>query len=368
MKLLFVSGNLTDGGAQRVISVAASALAGKGHDVSVLVFARNEKEYPLSDKVKLVSLADSFEDYSAMSHIKRIKLIRRHLKEFGPDVAVGFMEGGYALYFAAAGMKLKRVSSARIDPEKIFGNKSIRGAVDRRWFYASDAVVLQVQSQLDRVPEKLKKKSVVIPNPVSERATGEDGFRYNEKCRHFVMAGRMSPQKNYAMMLSAAAKLKDRYPGLRVDVFGKGRELEALEARKNASGLEGTVFFRGWTTDTVGEYLDADAYILSSNYEGMPNALAEAMAIGMPVISTDCPTGPGDMIEDGVNGFLIPVGDADALADRMERYMNMTADERAAIGTAARRTVLENYTAGNIADKWEKLFAELTCGKERCKQ
>ena len=143
MKILFLSGNLCDGGAQRVISVVASELAEKGHDVNLLLFSRNEKEYPLSEKVKIFSLADNFNDYQKISGLKRIIRVRRLLKQLKPEVAVGFLEGGYALYLSSFGLKLKKVSSARINPKHIIEQKGLRAFINKRWFKKSDAIVLQ---------------------------------------------------------------------------------------------------------------------------------------------------------------------------------------------------------------------------------
>ena len=125
MKILFVSGNLCDGGAQRVISVVSSELAEKGHDVSLILFSRNEKEYPISEKVKIFALAPNFEDYQKISGLKRIKLIRKLLKEIKPEVAVGFLEGGYGLYLSSFGLKMKKVSSAKIKCYRFANGKSV---------------------------------------------------------------------------------------------------------------------------------------------------------------------------------------------------------------------------------------------------
>ena len=363
MKILFISGNLTGGGAQRVISVVASELAERGHDVSLLLFARNEKEYPLSDKVKRTALSASFAEYERVSLPSRLLAVRRYLKVNKPDVAVGFLEGGYALHLASFGMKhIKKVASARIDPKIIMREKGIRGTINRAWFRHADAVVLQTPAQAEHVDARMKKRSLVIANPVSERALDAKKSTHASSCRHFVMAGRLADQKNYPMVFRAVASLKAEHPDLQVDIFGKeeGGATKKIKAEIEERSLFDRVRLCGWSQDTVGEYAAADAYILSSNYEGMPNALMEAMAVGLPCISTDCETGPRDLITHGEDGFLIPVDDDVALAAYMRRVMEMSAEERAAMGDRAHEKMKNEFSRERIADQWEQLFCSLT--------
>ena len=209
MKILFISGNMCNGGAQRVIANVSNSLAEKGYDVRLLLFSRNEKEYPISPKVKITALGENFEEYSKISSFSRMKLIRKYLKESKPDVAVGFLEGGYALYLSSFGMKLKKVSSARINPQHIMTAKGLRAEINRRWFYHSDAVVLQTLSQKDYVPDKLKRKSVVIANPVPEYVLNGKCEVYQEKCRNLIMVGRLDEQKNYPMAFRAIQIVKE---------------------------------------------------------------------------------------------------------------------------------------------------------------
>lgn len=364
MKILFISGNLTDGGAQRVISVVSSELAEKGHDVSLLLFARNEKEYPISEKVKLTALCQSFADYQKMSLFSRVCAVRRYLKKNKPEVAVGFLEGGYALYLASFGMRgIKKVASARIDPKVIMQEKGIRGTINRAWFRHADAVVLQTPAQAEHVDERMRVRSVVIANPISEHALEMKKKEHAPTCRRIVMAGRLAHQKNYPMVFRAVAALQNDYPNLCVDIFGKGGAEERLNTQIKEMGLDRQVRLCGWSQDTVGEYAKADAYILSSNYEGMPNALMEAMAVGLPCISTDCETGPRDLVTDGENGFLVPVNDDAALAARIRKILDMSAEERAAMGDRAHEKMKNEFSRERIADKWEQLFCSMTEGK-----
>lgn len=359
MKILFVSGNLCNGGAQRVIAVIASQLARMGHEVNLLLFARNEKEYPVDPTVKITALAESFEAYSRISLLQRTFAIRECVKELKPQVAVGFLEGGYGLFFATLGMGLPRVASARIDPKFLLKKKGTRAALDKLWFRCADAVVVQTSRQKEHAQNTGWKNMTVIANPISDVALNLASHNYDRPCRRIVMAGRLAAQKNYPMALKAMKSVLEKYPDAKLDIFGKGDQEEYLNDLIRELGLEDSVRLMGWTQDTLGEYKNSDIYVLSSDFEGMPNALMEAMAVGLPCISTDCETGPEDLITDGENGYLIPVGDTDALAMRLIQIMDMTPQQRSAMGQQAHKTMEEKFNVREITQQWEKLLDSL---------
>lgn len=365
MKILFVSGNMCNGGAQRVIANVSNSLAEKGYDIRLLLFSRNEKEYPISDKVKITALGKTFEEYSQISSLSRMKLIRNYLKETKPDVAVGFLEGGYALFLSSFGLRMKKVSSARINPQHIMTAKGLRAEINRRWFFSSDAVVLQTASQKEYVPEKIKRKSVIIANPVPQYVLEGKCESYNEKCRNLIMVGRLDEQKNYPMAFRAIQIVKKQYSDVHLDVFGKGVLDEELSRMLEEMELTENVSMCGWTQNTLEEYRKHDMFLMTSDMEGMPNALMEAMAVGLPCVSTDCETGPADLIEDGINGYLVPVNDHELLAEKIIKFMEMTFEERFDIAQKAHRTISEKFNIEIITAKWEKVFKDLTGEKRR---
>lgn len=365
MKILFLSGNLCDGGAQRVISVVSSRLAENGHDVSLLLFSRNQKEYPISDKVNIVSISKNFQEYCSVSSFSRLKFIRNYLKNFKPDVAVGFLEGGYALYMASLGLKFKKIASARVDPAVIMNAKGLRATINRMWFNSADKIVLQTNKQLDHVPNKIRKKSVVIANPISNAALQSFKTDYSMNCRRIVMAGRLEEQKNYPMVFDAIKIVLQKYPDVKLDIFGKGSQEAELQNLIDTNGLADNIDLCGWTQNTLEEYRNHDMYIMSSDFEGMPNALMEAMGVGLPCVSTDCDTGPSDLIIDGENGFLIPVGDSTALADKIIRIIEMPANKRKELGINAHNTMVEKFNSEVICEKWETFFKKVMTGGKR---
>lgn len=359
MKILFASGNLCNGGAQRVISIVSSYLAEKGYDVHLLLFSRNEKEYPISEKVKITSIGNNYEEYSKISLMERIRFIRKLLKKLKPDIGIGFLEGGYALQLASCGIKYKRVASARINPQYILSSKSFRGRINRMWFGGADKIVLQTKSQFKMVPETWKERSCIIANPVSELALNNKCELYEKNCRRFIMVGRLEQQKNYPMAFKAIEIVKEKYPDVHLDVFGKGALESSLQQMIDQKGLADQITMRGWTQNALEEYTKHDLFLMTSDYEGMPNALMEAMAVGLPCVSTDCETGPSDLINDGENGYLVPVNDAEKFAQRIIDIIEMPLDGRIKMADLAHITMRDYFNVDVICKQWETMLNDL---------
>lgn len=360
MKVLFITGTLTHGGAQRVISVVSSQLSGFGHDVSVIVYKKNENEYPIDSRVRLDYLAQSEEQYDRISSIGRVVLLRRLLKKIRPDVAVGFLEGGYGMFVSSIGLRFKKVASARINPRYILEEGGSRGALNKIWFKHADAVVMQTASQMKLLPKRCGwKNCTVIPNPVSESALKCPEHDFSRPFSRIVMVGRLNEQKDYPMAIEAMSLVHEKIPDIRLDIYGEGEQRAFLANKISELGLDGVVCLKGWTQDAMAEYENSDLYLMCSRYEGLPNALMEAMACGLVCISTDCETGPSDLISDGRNGFLIPVGDARRLAEMISFIAGLTAKERAAMGAEAKATISASYSSQAIGRRWEALLEGL---------
>ena len=366
MKILFVTGTLTHGGAQRVISVVASRMSEMGHDVSMIVFKRFPEEYPLSGRVKVFSLADSEEEYKKISGAKRVFLLRRIIKGIHPDVAIGFLEGGYGMYLASLGMKMLRIASARVNPKSILEETGLRSIINRIWFRMADMVVLQTKGQIELLNGLCRKeRCVVIPNPISDAYLSIEPHAYDRPVERIVMVGRLNEQKDYPTALEAMRIVNKVNPNITLDIVGEGDIRPELERLIVEKGLENTVRLVGWSNDVYRIEKGSDVFLMTSLYEGMPNALMEAMASGLICISTDCETGPADLIENGKNGFLVSLTDANAIAQRIIEIAEMSEEERRGFGDAARRYIVENYSSITIVKKWEQAILGLMAKMNR---
>ena len=340
--ILFAIGSLHGGGAERVVSVWASALAERGYRVSVLVYARLENEYPISDKVTVCPIAASVKECDELSMLKRLGRFRKSLKALKPDVLISFLPV-VQVYMALAsfGLRIPRVETIRINPWRTGILKTKFAKPWLRCFKTCRALILQSEDQKPFFDKSVQKKSVVIPNPINSFYIENFKSEYNAQSHKIVAAGRLSEQKNYKMMIDAIRLVADKHADVCLDIYGVGELEEQLASYIEEQGLAANVRLMGRSNELYRVYQNADLYVMSSDYEGMPNALAEAMAIGLPCISTDCKTGPRDLVDDGENGFLVPCGDAHALAQKIEEIFEMTSDEQKALGQKARAKIID---------------------------
>ena len=358
--IVFAIGSLHGGGAERVVSVWSSALAEKGYKVSVLVYTRLENEYPISEKVEVYPIAESEKACNALSMRQRLARFRKALKELRPDAVISFLPA-VQVYVALAsiGLRIPRVETIRINPWKTSILNSKFAKIWLWCFKSCRALILQSEDQKPFFSKAVQKKSVVIPNPINEKYIENPKTEYNAGSHKIVAAGRLSDQKNYRMMIDAVKMIREEYSDVSLEIYGIGELEEKLKTYISDQGLDDTVFLMGRSNELYRIYQNADLYVMSSDYEGMPNALAEAMAIGLPCISTDCKTGPRDLIDDCENGYLVPCGDSLALANRIKHIFSMSSDEQKFIGQSAREKIIDFCSEENSLKKLIQLLESL---------
>ena len=331
--ITFAIGSLFGGGAERVVSVWSSALAEKGYRVSVILYSRLENEYPVSDKVEVHTIAKTQVECNEMPMLKRTLLFRKLLKKLNPDAVISFLPVVQVyVRLASIGLKLPRIETIRISPWEVDIMKTRFSKIWLNCFETCKALILQSKDQKPFFSEKVQKKSVVIPNPDNSKYTKNVKTEYNSATHKIIAAGRLSKQKNYKMMIDAVKMVSKDYADVSLEIYGVGDLEQQLNSYIKELGLENNIKLMGRSNELYNIYKKADLYVMSSDYEGMPNALAEAMAIGLPCISTDCKTGPRDLIDDGENGFLVPCNDASTLAERINTVFDMSDDMQRQIG------------------------------------
>lgn len=357
-RILIAVTTLFGGGAERVASVWANELAESGYCVAILVYGRCKDEYPIDKGVSVLTVADTYKDYKGLSYFSRVKAMRRIVKKFNPDVLISFLPRMQIwMMLSTFGIKIKRIETVRVSPWSTFSNDNcIEAKIWRLCFRLADSVIVQTNEQARYFPLSIQKKSVTIPNPISPDYQSCFIRNYQEKRLRFIAAGRITKQKNYPMMIKAFARAKKLYPNITLDIWGVGEEqyLSYLEQLVVDYCNNGGVYFRGRSNTMPLEYLKHDAFLMSSLFEGMPNALLEAMACGLVCISTDCKTGPKDLISDGRNGFLVQSENEEQFYDSICKVCELTMQEAERIGVNARNTVL---TLCNKESSLAKLIA-----------
>ena len=195
----------------------------------------------------------------------------------------------------------------------------------------------------------------MIPNPVY---IGDLQPYEGERDKKIVAVGRLEPQKNHKLLLRAFAEFAATHKEYVLEIYGKGELEEELKALARELGIEKHVQLRGFSGKVKEEINNAAMYVLSSDYEGISNSMLEAIALGVPVIATDCPIGGSRMyIEDGVNGLLVPVGDMQTMAAAMKRIAD-DAEFRESLSRQGRK-LREQNRVEQIAER----FLSLTTGE-----
>ena len=310
MKVLFYINAIHQGGAERVISNLATQFSNNGHEVVLLTSFKADWEYSVGEKVKRISLFENKIKGAIKRNFLLVKGLRKQIKEFKPDAVVSFMgEPNIRAIIATIGLKCKVFLSVRTDPNNEYSGVFNR-FLAKTLFKKADGMIFQTEDAKSWFPKKIQDKSKVIYNQVDGKFF-EDSTLPNGK--NIVTAGRLSEVKCHDLLIKAYSKICDKIDGNLI-IYGDGILKDELQSLINSLNIQDRVVLAGQTSDVVSAYKKAGVFVLSSRVEGMPNALLEAMAIGLPCISTDCPCGgPKAVLSDG-NGILVPVGDEDAMA------------------------------------------------------
>ncbi len=318
--LFFSIATLGRGGAERVILQLARHFAAAGYRAIVVTNFVAEDEYPLPQGVERIVIENTKASKSTLKrNISRISALRRLCKKYRPQAIISFMrEPNFRSLCATRGLRVKNIISVRSDPRVEYSGRFNR-FIGRHFLPCADGCIFQTEDAKTWFPEKLQKKSIVIPNAVApvffEMPHVGKG--------NIVTLGRLDRAKNHMLLMAAFAQIAAEFPDCNLEIYGKGPLHEDMQTYIHTHAMEERIRLMGTTGDSAKALSDARLFVLSSNVEGMPNALMEALAVGVPSISTDCPCGgPRSLIRDAENGLLVPVGDVDAMANAMRRILS----------------------------------------------
>ncbi len=323
-KVLFYIGSMSVGGAERVMSVLVNGFS-RDHDVLLLNDIKpKEKEYIINDSVKRLFLNDTIVERKGIDrgfwNLRRIMTIRRIVRREKPEAVVSFMEGpNIRMLLATIGLRCRKIVSVRSDPQKEYSG--IPHSIINMIFKIADVCVFQTVEAKEYFGDKVQRKARIILNPISkefyrvERGNDISGI---------ISIGRLIRAKNFFNLIDAYEILvNDEGVDDNLLIYGEGDLRAEIQSYICKKKLDNRVFLMGKTDQPEEVLRMAKLFVLSSDYEGLPNALMEAMAVGVPVISTDCPVGgPKSLLFEMVNETLVPVGNPEALADKMEKMLD----------------------------------------------
>ncbi len=349
MRCLFVAPGMLFGGAERVMSILANEWGKRNVETMILVTETDAiSKYHLSDKVTMISCLEDKKN-AKIPHFVIVKRVREICKKWQPDVVISLYNNLCALTaLAIIGLNIPLIYSERNDP-----NKTNQRPIDRLYRkiveHMADKIVFQTTGAQRCYSKSVQEKSAVILNPLNTCGFPIHDFS-NEK-HEIVSVGRLEPQKNQKLLIDAFALIANDFPEYQLTIYGEGSLRKELEDYIKAKGLQERVSLPGSKNNIQEHIKDASLFVLSSDYEGIPNALIEAMAIGLPCVSTDCsPGGARELIEEGISGLITPCSDANKLSDAMRMMLSNKAYVKAC-GIEALK-IREKTDVKKISEDW----------------
>lgn len=358
MKILFLNTDIGYGGATKMIAWLANRCASSGHDVTFLTYRENEVRQPMDAKVKLVHRQLESLNHRANS-IMTVKWIHRFIKKNRFDLGIAFLSPSILrMALAAKGTYMKTLFSYRADPFYVtphMGLKSKLINLLNSWaFGQADRYVFQTEMAQSYFTETIRSRSVVISNPIKplQRTMAREGNVRNS----FIVVARLDlKQKRQDLAIEAFNIISPMFPNYKLEIYGDGED--EYEIRRLASSNP-NILLMGRTYNVASVVQNALALVLSSDFEGIPNILLEAMSLAVPCISTDCsPGGAAMLIQNKKNGILVPRGDVQALAEAM-KYIIVNREDAEIMGEAGTDVELR-YAEDVISHQWLSLIGSM---------
>ena len=363
MKIVFVVSSLNAGGAERVATILCNAWSARGDAVTLIqtYSGGGAPFYKLSPSVELIYLADLVggAKRSLNGYIRRLLRLRNLISQREPDVVISFLSSvSVATILATRLMNIPIIVCERNDP-------SVRSRFDpweiasKMTFRFADMLTVQTEAVAEKVgaiyPNLKKIRVVHNPLPADPVACAET--RMNG-VRTLLSVGRLAQQKRMDLLIKAFSEIAPHFPEWNLHIYGDGPEKNTLGLMIAERGMRERIFLKGITTEPLKVMAESDVFAMTSDHEGFPNALLEAMSLGLPCVVTDCPSGPREITRHGEDAMLVPLNDQIALTDALCKMM---AEEktRATFSDRARQSVLKRFNLNAILSRWDELFFEV---------
>lgn len=355
-KIAFHLNCLTHGGAERVVTNLAGRFADAGYEVVVATEWIDDNEYELNPKVRRVNIGLTTDDEKKgriYKYIRRIRYLHEFMINEKPDVLIAFAKLAlFRALMSCKGTNVPVVISVRNDPRTYYiGPRN--AFLIKRYIGRAAGAVFQTEEARSFFPKALQNISKVILNPITPKYIKAPDTGYRDKL--IVNAARVVRFKNQEMLIYAFADVYDRHPDYKLKIYGADSgdgTWQRLEEAIRETHLDDAVELMGQSDSLEEDLRCASVFAYPSNYEGMPNSLMEAMALGLPCVATDCPCGgPRELIQDGINGLLIPVRDKKALSDKICWMIEHPQDAQK-MGEEARK-ISEKASLDAVYEQWK---------------
>ena len=359
-KILFVIPRMGGGGAERVTALIANALSIQKNDVTIFTLVGGESFYHLNSAVKCNSVNISVNRKNqlttyvseAMAFPKSLLTIRKHIKKEKYDVVISMLVEADIIVGLCklTGIKFEHVCSERNDPTKR-SNRQLK--LLNRIYKASSLFVCQSHMVSEFYKDVPNSKKMVISNPINP-----DGLPIRPKKlkKRVVAVGKLMDQKNFPLLIKSFSVVSRDFPEYTLTIYGEGEKRSQLEGLISKLGMKDKVFLPGASKEVQKDIADAELFVVSSDFEGFPNVLLEAIAIGIPAISTDFATGVArELVVE--KKLLVPVNNEARMTEAMH-YLLSNDELRSKIG-AENKLRAKMYYTPNIIQQWDAALQKL---------
>ena len=360
MRVCFFNQWLGAGGAERTIMTLSKEFLKRGYEVDIVLLG-NKIEYDIDERVNLY-IIDDFSGHESFKTIfkkrkKRSQALKKIIETNKDDVLICLLA---PTLFYTKGLKIPVISSERSNPLK--ERTYLKRILTNQLFKKTDGVIFQTEGVTKVFPKSIRKKGVVIGNPIGNYYKGEE-ILYKDRVNHIATVGRLFDLKDYPTLLRAFQIVLKTHGDYILDIYGDGPDKEQYVSLAKELGISDNVIFHGVRKDVVNLIANARCFAFSSKCEGMPNGLLEAFASGVPCVSTNCDFGPSEIIHDGQDGLLVKVGDYEGLAKAINRLIED--EEFSNQCTKESKKIFGKYSLENITNQYIDFINEVIDKKEK---
>ncbi|QGH36260.1 glycosyltransferase [Gracilibacillus salitolerans] len=335
------------GGAGKMLSFLANNLNRLGYQVSVYTYASDNNHYFLDKEIKYIP-GNKAQTSIYSKKTLPIFQMRRVIEATNPDLIISFLNNSNFLSILSAAFKnIPVIICERSDP---YNEKSLSLSFMRSFYRFASGAVFQTEGAKEYYKEIIRKKSIVIPNPVT--IDREERIPSGSKKNEIAFVARFNiKQKRQDVMVKAFYKVVETHRDIKLVFYGDGPDLLKVQEMVKEYNLSDNVFFAGKVNDVKNKLKNSRMFVLTSDYEGIPNALIEAMAVGLPVVTTNCSPGGAELlIENGKNGLIVPTGEVDKIASAI-LFLIERPEVAEQYGEEAQK-VIEKYYPKDIIKMW----------------
>lgn len=365
MKILFFVGSMNAGGAERVAAALSNAWVQEGHEVCLVptFLGTTESFYELDQRVQFRPLKHEMGWFPPfLAPVRKWRALRQVYKNTQPDVIVSFLTNvNVNVLIALKGVQTPIIVCERTHPVVSQSADARLKKLRSKLYPRATRVVVQTEDAAEAFAktEPLLGDIAVIANPIAPTLMEHPLASQVEKsgpCQ-LVAMGRLVPAKQFDQLVQAFAMVAESFPDWTLHIYGEGPERAKLEQRIEVAGLKDRVFLPGKTSAPWQVLSEAQLFVLTSAYEGFPNVLLEAMTLGLPCITVNCPSGPAELSNQGHDAVLIPLDNPQALEQALSELMS-DSRLRGVLGRRAATSVRERFSMDQVLGLWDRVFQQ----------